>query len=232
MKYLLTFVLIIFNTISFAQSFSYPIIKTTASHVNDFVPVGWMILDSASGDLNKDGFNDVAVILQLKDSVSLVNSEADTVLTQPRVLIILFKNRIDNSFRLIEQSTSFILSHENSSMEDPYEDLVIENGILQFRFRLFYSAGSWDITNANYKFRYIGGQFILIGADKYILIRASLNYKEYSYNFLNGKRSFTTGNEEKHTKKTEWKAINLSSIKNLKTFAAPFTWEVEKDFFL
>jgi hypothetical protein len=106
------------------------------------VPISWKILDSAYGDLNKDGIKDVAIILQHKDSVSIINGLQGTVLTQPRILIILFKNLFDRSFGLIEQSSSFILKHDNSSMDDPYQEMTIKNGVLEIKFHLFYNMGS------------------------------------------------------------------------------------------
>ena len=47
----------------------------------DFVPISCSILDNAYGDLNKDGIKDAAIILQHKDSVSVINGLQDTVLT-------------------------------------------------------------------------------------------------------------------------------------------------------
>ena len=95
------------------------------------MPISWTILDSAYGDLNKDGIKDATIILQHKDSVSVINDLQDTVLTQPRILIILFKNRFESSFALIEQNSSFILKYDNSAMDDPYQEMAIKNGVLE-----------------------------------------------------------------------------------------------------
>src|SRR5687767_10601911 len=84
MRYTLIFILAILFNVSYGQAFLYPVMKSNGQSIVDFIPVGWTVLDSAYGDLNNDGLKDVAVILQHKDSVSLVNSLEDTVLTQPR----------------------------------------------------------------------------------------------------------------------------------------------------
>jgi hypothetical protein len=232
MRYFLTGILIIFSGASYGQDFNYPSIKVKGQNISDFVPVGWTILDSTYGDLNKDGSKDAAIIIQHKDSVTLVNSPEDTVLTQPRILFVLFKNPADNSFMLMEQSNSFILKHERDHMDDPYQQLAINNGILEAKFHLFYYMGSYDVTNATYKFRYQQGQFVLIGADKSSFDRASHDFEEYSYNFLTKKRNLTKGNDEKGSKKTTWKTLNISVLKTLATFNEPFTWEVETDIYL
>ena len=232
MRYSITLIFTLLFAFSYGQDFSYPIIKTKGRHLVDFAPDRWTILDSAYGDLNKDAIKDAAIILQYKDSIILVNNEEDTVLTQPRILLILFKNAAGNNFELTEQSNSFILKHDNSAMDDPYQELSINKGVLEIRFHLFYNMGSWYVTNAVYKFRYQKGQFVLIGADNFFFHRATQDYEDYSYNFLTKKRILTKGNENKGTKKTFSKTLNISTLKTLKTFLEPFSWEVEKDIYL
>ena len=232
MQHILTFILTIFLGVSYGQNFSYPSIKANGESILDFVPAGWTILDSTYGDLNKDGAKDAAIIIQPKDSISLVNSLGNTVLTQPRILLILFKKPDNKSFGLIEQSNSFILKHDNPAMDDPYQELSINNGILEIKFHLFYNIGSWYVTNTVYKFRYQKGEFMLIGADKSSFHRATHDFEDYSYNFLTKKRALTKGNDNKGTKITTGKLLNIPKLKTLKTIREPFTWEVETDLYL
>jgi len=230
MRHLLTFILSTILGVSQGQGFSYPSIISNGKTLADLVPVGWTILDSTYGDLNKDGLKDAAIILQHKDSIELVSDE-DSVLTQPRILVIVFRNR-NNGFQLIEQSNSFILKHDNPTMDDPYEELSITKGVLEIRFRLFYNMGSWYVTNAAYKFRYQQGEFVLIGADNFSFHRASQDYEDYSYNFLSRKRTLTKGNDHNNIKKSTSKSLAIPSLKTLKTFIEPFSWEVEEDIYL
>jgi hypothetical protein len=232
MRPILTFILLFLFNFSHGQEFSYPSIDLKGKTLSDFVPAGWIILDSAKGDLNKDGRKDAAIILQYKDSVALVKSDEDTVLTQPRILVIIFKNISENSYYLQQQSKSFILNHDDSGMDDPFQELTIDKGILQIKFQLFYNIGSWFVTNASYKFRYQSNEFVLIGADNSSFHRATHDYEEYSYNFLTKKRSLTKGNENKGIKKTTLKSLNIQFLKTLKTFDEPFTWEVEENMYL
>jgi hypothetical protein len=223
MRHFLLFILTIFVSVSYGQDFAYPSIKSKGQSIIDFVPVGWTILDSVSGDINRDSIKDAAIIIQHRDSITLVNGLEDTVLTQPRILLILFKKPVDYSLELIEQSNSFILKHDNSAMDDPYQELAINNGVLEVKFHLFYNMGSWYVTNAFYKFRYQQEQFVLIGAGNSSFHRATHDFEDYSYNFLTKKRALTKGNDNKGTKKTTWKPLNVSPLKTLKTFSEPFT---------
>ena len=232
MRPILIFILTFISAFLFGQGFSYPSITTKGKQVKDFIPAGWMILDSARGDLNKDNLPDAAIILQHKDSISIVKDIEDTVIIRPRILILLFKNKADNSFELIQQSNSFILMHDSPAMDDPFDELNIYAGILEIKFRLFYNMGSWYVSTASYKFRYQKGEFVLIGADSFSLHRATMDFEEYSYNFLTKKRNLTKGNESTGKKKTMWKALGISPLKTLKTFTEPFTWEIEPDKYL
>ena len=87
MRHFLIFVLTISFNVSYGQDFAYPSIESQGQSIADFVPIGWTILDSATGDLNTDGLKDAIIILQYKDSVRLVNNNEDTVLTTTKNFI-------------------------------------------------------------------------------------------------------------------------------------------------
>jgi len=55
MRHFLIFVLTISFNVSYGQDFAYPSIESQGQSIADFVPIGWTILDSATGDLNTDG---------------------------------------------------------------------------------------------------------------------------------------------------------------------------------
>lgn len=235
MRYYLLLGLLLSVGCSFGQAFSYPTIQQKGTSLRDFVPAGWIARDSATGDLNKDFLHDYAVVLQHRDSVSLVKKDGDmeeVVVTQPRMLLLLFRNPADGSLTLVEQSRSFILNHDNPDMDDPYAGLNIRNGVLEIKFHLFYNMGSWYVNSATYKFRYQQGQFVLIGADNWSFHRASHNAEAYSYNFLTRKRLLTKENGETGKKTSEWKPLPLRALKTLKSFREPYSWEVEKDVYL
>jgi hypothetical protein len=231
MKTIFTFFLSISIGTCFAQSFSYPAINNAANTLDDLVPTGWAIIESATGDLNKDGIDDAAIVLQYKDSVSQKNADGHTVSTHPRILAIAFK-KSSGGYELLQQSNTFIKKDDNPDMEDPFVDIAINKGILDIRFRQFAMIGSWYVTNFSYKFRYQQGEFTLIGADRNSFHRSSHDYDNYSYNFLTKKRERVEGNDNEDKSKKTLKTLTVPVLKTLKTFTTPFTWEVETDIFL
>ncbi|HEU4719080.1 MAG TPA: hypothetical protein VFU15_14650 [Bacteroidia bacterium] len=218
-----------------AQNFTYPVIRKTAASLNAFVPPGWEILDSATGDLNKDSADDVAFILQHRDSVPLteiISRDTETVVTQPRILVIAFRDVKKKKYTVQEQSNTFILCHDQENMSDPYVSMRISGGVLQLDFQLFCNMGCWDVTNLSYKFRFQENEFVLIGADYSTMNRASLDFDTRSYNFLTKKWSRSTGSDKYNTHKTEWLTLDVPAMKTLRTFTRPLTWEVTKDLYL
>ncbi len=168
MRQLLTTIFLLTFGIAFGQDFSYLSINNQGKDINSFIPNGWTLLDSTKGDLNKDNHNDLVLIIQHKNSVTIIKNDSDysdTVLTQPRILIILFHNQTANQYQLVEQSNSFILNHDDPNMEEPYQDISVSNGVLKIDFQIFMNMGGWGMSNNSYKFRYQANQFVLIGAD-------------------------------------------------------------------
>lgn len=234
MKRILVILFLIISGQSFGQKFSYPSIKISGQSISNFIPNRWKLLDTAKGDLNGDKNDDIAFIIQYKNSVSIEKiefEEKDTVITQPRILIIAFFNPIIKEYELIEQSNSFILTHDNPNMDEPFQDIVITKGVLKLDFAIFMNMGGWGMSNNSYKFRYQKNEFKLIGADYYYTNRGSGETNDRSYNFLTKKVEISTGTTiSSDKKKTILRQFKFDTFKTFKTFSQPFTFEIEKNF--
>src|ERR1700712_1008462 len=69
-----------------SKKFIYPDINKFGKLLSDFSPKNWEITDTISGDLNKDGIDDFALVLGYKDSIKIENGYY-----YPRVLLLVFK---------------------------------------------------------------------------------------------------------------------------------------------
>jgi hypothetical protein len=239
LRIIATILLTLNFSLGFGQDFSYPTVKSNGFSIKDFTPTAWTILDSAFGDLNNDQLNDIAFVLQHKDSVTFIKHENfykenynDTIITQPRILAIVVYNSTTKQYDLIEQSNSFILNHDNPDMDDPFDDLKILNEILEIDFHIWTSIGSWSASRNIYNFRFQDKEFKLIGADYFYHHRATEETEDRSYNFLTKKVKVSTGNISTDKENTIWRVFEIKELKTFKTFTQPFTWEIEKDFYL
>lgn len=155
--------------------------------VKDFVPENWVIIEQVTGDLNKDKLDDIALVIQATDPKNILANDglgADTIDTNPRSLIVLFKDTNGNGYNLAVKNDSFILSHEDPVMANPFSNITIKNGTLKLHFSSWASAGTWYMSNNTYVFRYQDNDFTLIGADYQETHRASGETTEFSINFL------------------------------------------------
>ena len=235
MRILLIIIFTLFLKISFGQTFSYPIIKTSGNQISDFIPNSWTVLDTAIGDLNKDGRDDIAFVIQYHDSAHIIltsYNDNDTVFAQPRILLIAIYDGNSKDFTLIEQSNTFILSHEDSNMEEPFQDILISKGILKIDFNIFMNSGGWGTFTNNYKFRYQDNEFKLIGADHHYINRGSGETEDRSYNFLTRRMKISTGTISSDKLNTKWQTLGAEKLKTFKTLNQPFSWKIEENFYL
>ncbi len=158
MKYLLLCLFIIANAISFAQSEVLSKIPFSGKDIRSFIPTGYDTIETARGDLNRDGIEDAVLCLK---SISEESFEMDN--EPPRILIVLFKDK-KGSYQLAGKSAEVIMCvHCGDIFGDPFEEVSIEKGAL----RVHHYGGSnwrWGYTH---KFRYQQNDFFLIGETKW-----------------------------------------------------------------
>lgn len=219
-------VLLIFSFPSFGEVN----LSKYGNSIEDLIPKGWNTLSSAFGDLNKDGMEDLAFVIQGTDPQYLLSNEGlgtEKVNLNTRVLAIYFKDAQSEKFEKQVQSNEFILLKESPTMDEPFEGIEItKNGVLKINFRLWSSAGTWSMSNDTYQFRYQNNHFTLIGYDSYEGNRASGDTIDYSMNFLTRKMSITQGNfSSDKPYSVEWKNFKLDKLKTLESLKRPYEWE-------
>jgi hypothetical protein len=214
----------------------YPPLRKEADNCENFAPKNWEIVGKASGDLNKDRTPDCVLVIKGRDAKFHNKNDGlgtDIYDTNPRMLVIAFKNAAKNLYELARQSNSFIVIPESPTMSEPFQEAAIKNGVLQLSFEQWSSAGSWSMAQMSYKFRFQNGDFVLIGADKTESMRNTGEMEIRSYNFLTKKVRVENGNFSSDKKgKVRWKTFKLDKLKTFDTFKAPFSWEIEPDFYI
>jgi hypothetical protein len=236
MRLFLTFAFLFHFLCCFSQQgYVYPKIKESGYKISDFIPKGWTLLDTASGDLNKDSVSDLAIVIQLQDS-SLINDDNEfraKDFWQPRILAIFFQDSVTKKYTLAEQCDKFIVANSHSNMKDPFEGLSIDNNILTINFRILYTIG-WKYTSTHsYKFQYRNEDFVLIRASSHSFHKETGKSQTYDIDFLKGKYSITSGNEFNIDKKpsVSWKTFKMP-LRTFKSFPKPFTWQFTDEIIL
>jgi hypothetical protein len=188
--------------------------KQTGKSPNDFVPKGWQIIKSDTGDLNKDGQDDIVFVMENSTHKKL--EDAPIFTDSARTLLILFKDK--EQYTLSTKHTTFImLGTEGGTMGDPFSDLFIKRGVLNIEFL----GGSRELWQMKYKFRFQNEGWYLIGEDDSTYDRLTGGFEERSYNYLTHKEKHTKGTEGQVSPKRveEWSDLKKEPLKKFKDFS-------------
>ncbi len=215
------------------SSFATAADQDVCDDLKSFVPKGWKIIKQPTGDLNKDGIEDVAMVIQKTDAANIKKENGMTIDKNSRTLLILFGKATKGCYELNTESKTFILAHEDVIMDDPFEGIEIKNGTLKISFKDFRSMGSWETSQSSYIWRFQDGLFKLIGANDSSFHRADGDATDLSINFSTNKYSLTFYNmfeeEDESEEEVIWKKLNVKTLKTFETFSQPWTWTINDE---
>jgi hypothetical protein len=221
----------------FPKDSDYPTLKAEGSKLEDFVPKDWEIMDKTFGDLNGDGQADCVIVVNGTDKKFIQKNEGlgmDPFDTNPAILAVLFKDKV--GYRLALQNNEIAYPPEGPTASYPFSAMSIKRQVLEIDFEHMLSAGGWGATYSSYKFKLIGGEFKMIGADKREFMRNSGDGEERSYDFLTRKIKIVTGDmmeDNPRKMKTRWRTLPAKvKAPTLRTVGKSESWEIERDYFL
>ncbi|WP_324719665.1 hypothetical protein [Salinimicrobium sp. HB62] len=178
----------------------------------------WKILHKASGDLNKDGFDDYALILESKDSIFEKRcADCSLLKNKPRIILILLDKKENEE--VIIQNNEFIARGDEGGMAIYLEpELSIKDGLLKILYQ-------YTRATQSYTFEFLNNQLQLIYAEDGGVHSASGNFENNYYDFKEGTITTKTGNISQDHIKTEVTKINITP-KLLSEFGRMYEWEV------
>lgn len=204
----------------------------TGRCADSVIPEGWDMLSFSSGDLNKNGLSDFPIVVKGLDpkNYEFIENGAgqDTLDMNPKVLAVYF-GQDDGTYKKTLQSNTFIIPRENLSMDEPFDRVkILPTGVLQIDFHLWYSMGSWYMSNHTYTFRYQNRHFELIGYDSSTTHRASGETTDNSINFSTRKMRIIHLSYDEDTddeiKIEKWESFELPKLKSIDSLKMPFNW--------
>jgi hypothetical protein len=195
---------------------------STKKNPNDFIPVGFVLVSSVEGDLNKDGVADKVLLIKGTDKGAYEKNEfGEMVDRNRRGIIVLFKK--DNQYQIVLKNLNcFSSENEDGGVYyAPELSLEINKGNLY----IHYAHGRYGYWK--YTFRYRNSDFYLIGYDS--SEGGEVVEKETSINFISKKKqekvntneSAEGGDEEFRetwTNITVTKLLKLRDIKDFENF--------------
>lgn len=207
---LISLILCFFSPFSHAQTIAKKL-PQSGKTLQEFIPQGWSVMEKAEGDLNIDGFNDIAAVL-INATMEKNNTIGDDT-DLPRLLIILFRNS-DNTFKLAAASQKAILCNICGGVwGDPFENIKIEKGTLI----ISHYGGSSDRWGYVHRFRYQDGDWFLIGRTETNRNVNTLEGKSVDQNLITGlaiTKTTPKGGKKTTTAQTKMAVKPLLSLKN------------------
>ena len=134
MKMNLLLVFVILNIQSFSQEF--PQIITKDSLSKD-IPSEYAMLDSASGNLNRDEYRDLLIVFKKHDE-SETSDVNDNPVDRP---LLIYLGKPDGKYQLVARNDKTVMCYSCGGMwDDPYEGLAIKNGYFTIEH---YGGSAW-----------------------------------------------------------------------------------------
>ena len=187
---------------------SYPTLRKKITLKESFVPIGWKLIDSISGNLNGDKLTDLAMVIE---HIEVVNEKLGQDLeweANPRILLIWFKGEKED-YSLVLQN-NYILPRAGMGKQggDPFEKLIIKNSTLTLN----------GVMGENFIFAFKNKTFYLVAA---FANRMTVKgyFITYQMDFLKHKAKVETILGDGEKKRTFIKSVNLPSrrLLNLRT---------------
>jgi len=201
----------LFPLISWAQE-----MKSSGRSAEEIVPAKWSHTE-ATGDLNKDGIADLAIIVTsyFKEYIE-VDENGDTIDNNPSSLY-LYKGGPDGSYQLWKVYEGAVPNSPTRFCIIDQSVDITDRGTLIISTSTFLTAGGWGNSDDSYVFRYQQGEFCLIGEEHHEMARNTGEDTTTSINHLTHKKWVSTSNAFDDTVKEKkvWKNIPKAPLRVL-----------------
>ena len=148
-----------------------------------------------SGDLNKDGIADIAIIAYPENEAKASTTDDEDEegdCTHP--ILGIFKGQRGGTFVAWKQYDNILTCSPEETHIIDITVSITDRGTLTFTADHFMTMGSWSSNTYSYVYRFQNGDFYLIGEDYQTFMRNTGKAETYSYNYMTHRRQHTTFN--------------------------------------
>jgi hypothetical protein len=186
-----------------------------------FVPRGWTAVKSGKADFNKDGHQDVMLVLRQQDPAKikpLNERSGESLDSNPYRIVVAFFDPVARDYALATEDHTLVPLNDNPRHDAPFNDAETGKGVFVVSLSRFANMGSWGTESRSFSFRYQDGAFRLIGLDTTESQRNTGEYTTRSLNYLTHRMRTETGNmEDEGPGKVTWRDLPKTRLRTLNT---------------
>lgn len=169
--------------------------------IEEVVPNGWDI-QSATGDLNKDGIEDFVLIVRPNDPAHIKTRDDDFQYNFNPLFLAVYFGSPSGVYKRFKVWHDTVRGGEDEYTDITNELSITPKGAIDITVSSWSSMGIAGNGGTTYRYRFQSGDFYLIGEESSWLNRMTGEGESTSINYLTGQKEITTGNmmEEKDLK--------------------------------
>ncbi len=169
--------------------------------IEEVVPNGWDI-QSATGDLNKDGIEDFVLIVRPNDPAHIKTRDDGFEYNFNPLFLAVYFGSPSGVYKRFKVWLDTVSGREDEYTDITNELSITHKGAIDISVSSWSSMGTATMGGSTYRYRFQSGDFYLIGEESSWLNRMTGEGESTSINYLTGQKEITTGNmiEEKDLK--------------------------------
>ena len=190
-------------------------LKRQGTAVSDIVPKGWEV-NQATGDLNKDGIDDLVLVVKPDFSENTKTRDDGYVYNFNQPILAIYFGAPNGSFKQWNEYHD-VIEADGEGVSVDVALVVTKRGTLSLTTEIFHSMGSWGNDKYTYVYRFQHGDFYLIGKQTECMMRNTGEIEIVSDNYLTWKRLTIKDNafEDNYKKKETWSQLPKTKLQKL-----------------
>ena len=184
--------------------------------VDDLVPAGWEHTE-VTGDLNKDGIDDLVVVATPDFKENTKTRDDGYVYNFNQPLLAIYFGTAEGNMQLWRQYDRVIPVRPDEYVSIDASLTITEKGVLRISLETFSSMGGWGSENSKFSYRYQDGDFYLIGKDYQSMSRNTGEMETTSENYLTCRRQVVKENvfDDNVSKTEKWTKLTKKPLEKL-----------------
>lgn len=201
-----------------AQKQKKPQLAKEGRTIEEVVPNGWEV-QSATGDLNKDGIEDFVLLVRSNDPAYIKTRDDGFESNFSPLSLAVYFGSPSGVYKRFKVWYDTISGREDEERERTNEVSITPKGAIDISVSSWSSMGTAATGGSTYRYRFQSGDFYLIGEESSWLNRMTGEGESTSINYLTGQKEITTGNMIEETDlKTKKVKIKKEPLRLLGSF--------------